>query len=152
MYQLCDTCALHASTKHKQESDLVVSPGNGDMLEAVSPGYKFSTFGTTRQDMSPRSQFKAITARTARWTATRRRFVYIVTCDVTTYLPSLLTPFASARTLWISRRQGECVPWVRLKVHRVAPFCRFSNLFCMLFCQKRQAGEQGPLHYLPTGA
>lgn len=40
MYQLCDTCALHASTKHKQEPDLAVSPGNGD-LEAVSLGCKF---------------------------------------------------------------------------------------------------------------
>ena len=39
-YQLCDTCALQASTKHKQEPDLTVSPGNGD-LEAVSLGYKF---------------------------------------------------------------------------------------------------------------
>ena len=143
MYQLCDTCALHASTKHKQESDLAVSPGNGD-LEAVSLGCKFLRLVRHGRACFRGAKFKAIPARTTWWTATRRRFIYIVTCDVTSYLSSLLNASASARTLSITRRQGECVPWMRLTVHRVAPLCRFSSPFGMLLCQMWQAAATSP--------
>ena len=79
------------------------------------------------------------------------RIAYIVTCDVTGILPSLLTAIVSARALGSpDDRANAFVPWIRLTVHRVAPLCRFTSPLCMLLCHMRQAGGQGLLHHLPS--
>jgi hypothetical protein len=118
VYQLCDTCAFHASAKHKQGYDLTVPLGTGHCPK-LHRSVANSALSTTPREMPPRSRFATTPACTAWWTATREKITYTVTCDVTTCLRSWLT-VVSAYT-WTSRRQSECVPWMRLTVQRVAP-------------------------------
>jgi hypothetical protein len=102
----------------QQGCDLTVPLGNGD-CQNLHRSVANSALGMTPREMPPRSRFETIPACTAWWTATREKIIYTVTCDVTTCLRSWLA-VVSAYT-WTSRRQSECVPWMRLTVQRVAP-------------------------------